>query len=93
MKKSEKIFEYLEEKIFNGTWLNDNHNNYDFLDFWETFYKDKKFEQVKANFHYHMKKLVDCGMCRKSIGYLSGRDYSNFGRKTMINYIPIITKR
>lgn len=86
-------FEFLEDKIFNGKWLNDNHNNYDFLEFWDNFYKNDPFEKVKRKFHYHMKKLVDCGMCEKSHSYLNGRDISNFGRRTIINYQPLIMKK
>jgi hypothetical protein len=86
-------FEFLEDKIFNGKWLNDNHENYDFLEFWDKFYPNDKFEKVKKAFHYHMKKLVDCGMCKKSYDYLNGRDISNFGRRTIINYQPLIMKK
>lgn len=92
MKKGDKIFEFLEAKIFNGTWLNDNHNNYDFLEFWDKFYPTFTFEKVKRAFHYNMNKLVKCGMCKKSYSYLSARDFSNFGRRTMINYQPLIKR-
>lgn len=60
------IFDFLERKINAGEWLNDNHNNYTFLEFWDKFHSKKSFESVKKSFHYHMKKFVDMGMCKKS---------------------------
>lgn len=81
--------EFLKDYIDRGIWLNDNHNNYVFLEFWDKFYPNKKFEHVKRNFHYHMSKLVNKGLVKKSFVYLNTRDISNFGRHTIINYQPI----
>lgn len=83
-------FEYLEAKVHAGTWLNDNHNNYDFLDFWDKYCPAKPFESAKRKFHYEMSKLVSMGMCKKTHAYLNNRDFNNFGRRTIINYQPII---
>lgn len=81
--------EFLKTYIDKGIWLNDNHNNYQFLEFWDKFYSNKKFETVKRAFHYYMSKLVKEGLCKKSFAYLNRRDFSNFGRMTIINYQPI----
>ena len=85
--------EFLEDKVFHGEWINDNHNNYTFLEFWQTFYKGDSFEKAKRKFHYHAKKLVQSGMAEKCCSYLSARDISNFGRRTMITYRPKIFKK
>lgn len=86
-------FEYLENKIFNGEWLSDNHNNYTFLEFWDLFCNAETFEVAKRRFHYYCGKLVKSGMCKKHVAYNSGRDISNIGRRTIINYQPIIVKK
>lgn len=89
-----KQFEFLENKVFNNVWLCDNHNNGEFLEYWDKFYTDEiDFNRVKRNFHYNMKKLVECGMCKKIVSHTSARDFSNFGRKTIITYQPLITKK
>lgn len=93
IKESDRIYDFLEKKIYTGEWLNDNHCNYEFLDFCDKFCKGKTFEQSKKKFHYHMKKFVQMGMCRKEISYLSAYDIANVGRRTMINYIPLITRK
>lgn len=70
-----------------GEWLNDNHNNYTFLDFADKFYPKTRLKSCMKHFNRLMEDLTLNGYCVKTSAPTPGL-MSLMGRRKINTYIP-----